>query len=250
MLQQTSIVSIAGLSMLLQNLGVIVEDDHVVLTPKPQGHFHAPGYFNKDLALADPRVRAFLAWYFAKAFSSEGVQVVCTPTVGAISLGDAVSLALFREHDIHANLVYAEEFSRQVQASIMSGDEWSPAQTIAIPDKSKRVIKRGFPGLVKGNRVLVMEDVVSSGGSALATVNAVREVGGEVIGVGIICNRSGMDSHQLAGQFGVPHIETVFNIPMLMYPEDGCPLCKVDKQINIDRKSTRLNSSTVPRGPL
>lgn len=236
----------------LEKLGAILTNDHVVLTPKPDGYYHAPGYFNKDAALKKPAVLRVLAQELARPFFGCCVDVVIGPTAGAVALAYGVAEAINYYWGDSCRVLwgYAEEATTTVfdlarytdllevsagekdsLAFLMENIDCLPEQVreATISLRPKRVLRRGFAEMVKGKRVLVVEDVFSSGGSANGTLNVVRECGGEVIGIGVICNRSGLT----AADFSVPKLKVVFDIPMVMYREDECPLCQAKLPINM-----------------
>ncbi len=79
-------------------------------------------------------------------------------------------------------------------------------------------LRRGFD--VKGKRVLLVEDVITSGGSIVKAANAVREAGGEVVGIFALVDRS-------SGRFAPDvHFEAVFKLEIDVYDPDSCPLCQ------------------------
>ncbi|NUM25474.1 MAG: phosphoribosyltransferase [Candidatus Buchananbacteria bacterium] len=213
--------------------GAILTDDHVVLTPKPAGHFHAPGYFDKDRLLSSGRLLSAAARIIALRFVDHDISVVIGPTYGAVGLAAATACWLSRITGREVNWVFAQE---------KTGDGVK---------KGERVIGRYFPTIVAGQNGLVTEDVFASGGSAVATINAVNEVGGIVAGVAVICNRGGITAEQL----GVPVLETLYDIPMVMHPEETCPQCADLVPINMmvghgKEFYERHPQSSVPRGVL
>ena len=78
-------------------------------------------------------------------------------------------------------------------------------------------MRRGFQ-LKRGERVLVVEDIVTTGGSVLQVVDTVRAAGGDVIGVGLLVDRSG-------GQvdYGVPIVEALLQLNIESYAPDAVP---------------------------
>ena len=72
----------------------------------------------------------------------------------------------------------------------------------------------------KGERVLVVEDVVTTGGSVREVIDVVREAGGEVVGVGSIVDRTGGKV-----DFGVPY-KAVLSVEVESFTAEQCPLCK------------------------
>lgn len=76
--------------------------------------------------------------------------------------------------------------------------------------------------------------MINSGLTVAKTRDAVAEAGGEVIGVGCLCNRSG--GKVTAESLGVIDLFSLLDLDMQMYPEDECPICKERglKSVRID----------------
>ena len=86
-------------------------------------------------------------------------------------------------------------------------------------DQNAFSIRRGLE-LAAGEKVLVVEDVTTTGGSARKVVELVRRLGAEPIGVGAIVDRSGSTI-----DFGIPFVKLVtLNLPA--YKESECPMCQ------------------------
>jgi orotate phosphoribosyltransferase len=81
-------------------------------------------------------------------------------------------------------------------------------------------LRRGF-SLSPGERVLVVEDVFTTGKSTRETMDLARESGAEVVGAAAIIDRSGGTM-----AFDVPH-KTVIQLALPTYDADQCPLCKL-----------------------
>ena len=77
--------------------------------------------------------------------------------------------------------------------------------------------------ILPGTRVLIVEDIVTTGGSVQEVVNVVNQSGGEIVGVGLLVNRSGGKA-----EFGVPHekVQALLNLEVPTYKPEECPLCK------------------------
>lgn len=88
--------------------------------------------------------------------------------------------------------------------------------------------KRGYGQLISGKTVLVVEDVLTTGGSAKKVVDAVREYGGTVVAVAAICNRGGITAVDL----GVPELYSLTNVSLSSWSEEECPLCRDGVPIN------------------
>jgi len=241
------------LKQIFAEAGAIITDDHFVYAKKEKGWFHGPAYVNKDNIYLHTHQVRLLCRDFVEHFKNRQVDVVVGPTVGAVILAHwtAHLLTLLREGLFPAKEVFAvcadeEDVSEQKQETMGTvGCREFLANGIVkiegVPDSlgkfgslvkitfstkvgTRRVIKRGYDKLVKGKRCLIVEDVINSGLTVAKTRDAVLEAGGEVIGVGCLCNRSGMKS--TAETFGVADLFSLLDLDMQMYPESECPICK------------------------
>src|SRR5439155_3608941 len=128
-----------------------------------RGHFvytsgrHGADYLEKFRILEDPRATMQLAAMVAGYFHSSGVQLVAGPTTGGIILAYEVARQLGVE------TVYAERGERG--------------------GRGGRVLRRGFM-ISPGTRVLVVDDVVTTGGSVLEAQACMADAGGGVVGIG------------------------------------------------------------------
>ena len=91
------------------------------------------------------------------------------------------------------------------------------------------VIKRGYETQIPGKKVLVVEDLLTTGDSAAKVIECVRTLGGKVVGLSVLCNRGGVQSKDVGN---VP-IHALVNVNMQTWTEEECPLCKSKKPINI-----------------
>ena len=162
-----------------------------------EGHFllssgkHSPFYLEKFQVLQWPQETERLCQSIAESARGLGVQTVAGPTTGGIILAHEVA----RQLGVRA--VYAERTA----------------------DGRGREFRRGFR-LNPGERVLVVDDIMSTGGSVQETIDAVRSNGAEVVGVGVLVDRS-------AGQAsfnGLPVI-ALWDVSIPTYPPDVCPQC-------------------------
>ena len=170
---------------LLFDNGVILEG-HFLLT----SGLHSGLYFEKFKILENPKVSALLCSKIAIHFSTSGIEKVIGPTTGGIIL--------------------AYEIAKQLGVFAGIAEE---------PEVGKRIIKRGS-GIKEGERVLVVDDVLTTGGSIKATIDAVLERGGKISGVAVLIDRS-EKSLNLDYPFYAVYSKVVEN-----YPQEDCPLCK------------------------
>lgn len=159
-----------------------------------EGHFrltsglHSPGYLQCALVLQHPREAEACGAAIASRVRDLGVQVVLSPALGGIVIGQEVGRAL------GVRAIFAE---RQ--------------------DGALR-LRRGF-SLSPGEKVLVVEDVVTTGGSTRETIEVARAEGAEVVGAAAIIDRSGGRQ-----ELDVPfHALAAVSLPT--YEPAACPLC-------------------------
>ena len=125
----------------------------------------------------------------AEEFQGQGIEVVIGPALGAVQMTYEVSRWL-----------KCENFFAERENGVMT-------------------LRRGF-AFRPGQKVLVVEDVVTTGGSVREVMNIVREQGGEIVGVGAIVDRTGGKV-----DFGVP-FHAVISLDVESWEPEDCPLCK------------------------
>lgn len=213
----------------------IIINDHFVYAKKADGWYHGSDYVNKDAIYPYTHFVSQLCEELARHFINEGVAVVVGPTVGAVSLAQWTA-----HHRVPALAVCAdEEDVLEQKETFVNCDKKVVAFGEIVIDRdvinriiikyfekvgTRRVIKRGYEKLVKDKRCLIVEDVINSGITVEKTRDAVIQAGGEVIGVGALCNRSG--GKVTAETLKVPELFSLLDVNMEMFPEDECPICK------------------------
>ncbi len=177
-------------------MGGITLEDMTAAGALLEGHFklssglHSSRYLQCALYLADP-VRAEAAGrQLAARLKAVAAQVVMAPALGGVIIGHEVARALV---DVP---FYFTERSDGVMA-----------------------LRRGFR-IEPGSRVLVVEDVVTTGGSTREVMDVATACGGVVVGVGAIVNRSGN-----ANPFSPLPFTALLTVEVPTYPPADCPLC-------------------------
>ena len=138
----------------------LLKDLHVL----QEGHFllnsglHSKYYFEKFRILENPDATSSLCKIIVDEFQNEGIQWIIGPTTGGI--------------------IIAFEVARQMGLPCGFAEERN----------GKRVVGRGFD--IKGQRILLVDDVMTTGKSLGETISAIQEKGGEVIGVAVLIDRS------------------------------------------------------------
>ena len=165
-----------------------------------EGHFrltsglHSPGYMQCALVLSHPREAEALGAELADRVRSLSPNVVLSPALGGIVIGQEVGRAL------GVRALFAER-----QDGVL-------------------MLRRGF-ALGPQDRVLVVEDVVTTGKSTRETIEVARAAGAHVVGAGAIIDRSGGDQN-----LDVPfHALSTVSLPT--YQPESCPLCAAGQPV-------------------
>jgi orotate phosphoribosyltransferase len=168
---------------LLREVGAVL-DGHFLLT---SGR-HSPMYVEKFRLLEQPSHTERLCRLMADHFRPQGVQLVAAPTTGGIILG----------YEVARQLSVRGIFAEKVEEGRRFG--------------------RGFR-VAPGERTLVVDDVLTTGGSIRDVLDAVRAEGGEPIGVAVLVDRTAGRS-----DFGVPFFACL-TLELPSYDPAECPLC-------------------------
>lgn len=208
-----------GLLMkLLKETGAIITDSHFVYASGK----HGSAYVNKDAIYPNTHATTILCRTIAGEFLNDGVEAVIGPEKGGIILSQLTAHQLFRLTGRSILSVYSEKDGAELTSS-----SYGP-----LPPKheDRFVIRRGYDKLIWGKRVLIVEDVLTTGGTVRKVAEATRAVGGEVVGVGAICNRGGIRPSDI----NVPKLTASLNLNLEAWNESECPLCKAGVPINTE----------------
>jgi orotate phosphoribosyltransferase len=159
-----------------------------------EGHFrlssglHSNGYLQSALVLQHPGDAGALGAALAGRVAAWRPDVVLSPALGGVIIGHEVGRALT------VRALFAERA------------------------EGKLTLRRGF-SLSRGERVLIVEDVVTTGGSTRETIEVATSTGAEVVGAAALIDRSGGTA-----QLGVP-LEALARLSLPTYEPSTCPLC-------------------------
>jgi orotate phosphoribosyltransferase len=162
------------------------------------GHFrlssgrHSDRFIQKFRILEDPKILEPVARQIADAFRKANPTIVVSAAVGGIILGYEVARAL------GTKAIFVEKQD-------------------GVP-----VLRRNFE-LTPADRVLVVEDVVTTGGSVKEVMEVVRKSGADIVGVGVIVQRG-------AANFGVP-THALLDMPIVSHDPERCPQCAAGEAI-------------------
>jgi len=160
-----------------------------------EGHFkltsgrHSNRYMQCAQVLQYPHFTEKLAAHIAEKYKGEKIDFVIGPAMGGI--------------------IVSYEVARQLEVPGIFCER----------ENGKMTLRRGFT-LEPGQKVLVVEDVVTTGGSVVEVMDIVRQAGAEVVGVAVLVDRS-------AGKvdFGV-RTEAVLSMDIESWEAPDCPLCQ------------------------
>jgi len=186
----------------LAKLGAIITNSHIVYTSGKHGNV----YVNKDAIYPHTEVTSSLCKVVADHFSKSEIDAVVAPAVGGVILSQWVAHHLSLEKR-KVLALYAEKSA----------------------DGSSFIIKRGYDTFVPGRKILVVEDVLTTGASVRNVVRAVHELNGKVVGVACLCNRGTLKAKDL-GTIG--ELYSLLEINLETWDATACPLCLKNVPIN------------------
>ena len=159
------------------------------------GHFllssglHSDRYLQSALVLQQPEIATKLCAALADYFKDQKIEVVIAPALGGV----------FVSHETARALGVRALFAERVNGEL--------------------TLRRGFT-INPGERVLVVEDVITTGKSTRETIEVVKKAGGSVIAAASLVDRSGGKA-----ELGVPYRSLVI-LDVPTYTAENCPLCR------------------------
>ncbi len=175
-----------------------------------EGHFllssgkHSPNYLQSAKVLEDPKVAEQLATELAKQIKASGLTIdtVCSPAIGGLLAGYELARAL------GVRFIFTERKNGEM------------------------TLRRGF-SVEPGEKVLICEDIITTGGSAMEAAREIESRGGKVVGFAAlanrgVCHREGGKSARKA-ECKLPADKPFFalaDFDFPIYEPAECPLCK------------------------
>jgi orotate phosphoribosyltransferase len=174
-----------------------------------EGHFklssgnHSQYYLQSAKVLEDPKTAKLLADALALTIQESGLKIdtVCAPALGGLIAGFALATALDKRS------IFAERVNGEMQ------------------------IRRGFE-IKAGEKVLICEDIITTGGSAMEAAKAIEALGGIVVGFAALANRgfckregSALDRKINCALPGDKPLFALADFNFEMYAPEDCPLC-------------------------
>jgi len=182
----------------------LFRESHALL----EGHFqltsglHSPNYFQCAKVLQYPDKAERLCAEIASHVRGTTIDGVIAPALGGIVVG--------------------QEVARQLKVRSMFAERSNGAMQL----------RRGF-AIAKGERILVCEDVITTGGSVREVLGIIDAAGGVVAGVASIVDRSG-------GSVTLPEFFPILRLEVVAYQPDACPLCR--RGIPVEKPGSRLSA--------
>lgn len=190
----------------MMNVEQIYKDAGALL----EGHFilssgnHSNRYLQSAKVLEDPKRAALLAQELARMIQNSGIEVdtVCAPALGGVLAGYELARAL----GVRSIFVERKE--------------------------GKMELRRGFE-VKKGEKILICEDIITTGGSAMEAATIIEALGAKVVAFSALANRGFCQRVGSAippkSECKLPHTAAFFaldDFEFAMYAPEYCPLCK------------------------
>ena len=185
---------------ILEESGAILQNDHFVLNSS----LHSASYVNKDAVYANPETVSLLCEKIALLFEETQTEAVVGPAIGGVILAQWTALHLGRIQKREVTALYAEK------------------------ENGGFVLKRGYDRLVAGKKVLIVEDIVTTGASIKKVIEAVKDNGGDVVGAVALCRRGPITAFDI----GAPRVAYLATVSFETYEENECPLCARGVPVN------------------
>jgi orotate phosphoribosyltransferase len=203
---------------ILKRTGAYHANDHILL---PSGQ-HSSEYIEKTLVTTEPSFIEGLGAVIAKHFAQWPTDVVLSTGPGALILSHCVA----RAHPSRPIVIYGVK-------GVVGG-----RRRVSLPAEFKRLIRAG-------TKVLLVEDLVSSGSTLRLLISLVEHRGGHVVGIGCLWRRTSVD-------LGGRAVFSLVSRDFPTYPPEQCPMCTKGMALNqefVKRRASRRPSSVQESGP-
>lgn len=185
---------------ILRRTGAYRTGDHFLL---PSGH-HAPEFIDKSLVTTEPSFTEGLGAVIAKHFALWPADVVLSTGLGALILAHCVARAL----PSRPMLIYATK------------GVTGPHRRVRLADEFERLVTRG-------TKVLIVEDLITTGETLKLLIQLVEQMGGSVVGIGCLWQRNSK----------IDLRKSVFSLVKRDFPTydpSSCPLCAQGLPLNAE----------------
>jgi len=196
---------------ILKDVGAFVEGDHF----QHSSGKHSDFFLNPSALYVYPKklddICVMLTELAISSFSD--FQVVLSPAISGIILGQAVAYNLELELGDEIKFAFAEK---------------NPF------DGSRKTIRRGYEGIIKDQKVLLVDDISTTGTTLVEMSKCVLALGGEVVGAAVICDRGQVRNltFKNEGETFDIKIAPLVELDLQLFDASSCPLCKAGRPIN------------------
>jgi len=188
------------LKILLKDKAILI-NNHFVYTSGKHGSY----YVNKDSLYLHPKDVSKLCHLIANHFHHKRIDIVVAPVIGGVSLSQWTAYHLSKLKGKEILAAYAEK----------KNDEFE--------------FKRGYDKQIRNKSVLVIDDIMTTGGSVKKVIKAVKKAGGKIVGLAVLCNRGKVTPKQAGNP---PELFSLVNLNLLSWSKKKCPLCQKGIPIN------------------
>ena len=192
--------------------GAIITNSHFVYN---SGR-HSSVYINKDALYLHTVIISQLCQSMVQPYDADQIDVVVGPVLGGIVLSQ------WTAHHLNSKRTTGETLA--IYAEKEQGSDHAFA------------FYRGYDKHIPGKNILIVEDILTTGGSVRRVIELVRKHEGNVVGVSALCNRGNVQPQDVGN---VP-IHTLITLDLETYTEEDCPFCKQGVPINTDVGKGRL----------
>jgi orotate phosphoribosyltransferase len=199
---------------ILKRTGAYHANDHILL---PSGQ-HSSEYIEKSLVTTEPSFIEGLGAVIAKHFAQWPTDVVLSTGPGALILSHCVA----RAHPSRPIVLYG------VKATV------SGHRRVTLPVEFRRLIR-------PGSKVLLVEDLISTGATVRMLAEIVDQLGGHLVGIGCLWRRTTVD-------LGSRAVFSLVSRDFPTYPPDRCPLCQKGMPLNQEFVKRRRLRRRPPQG--
>lgn len=195
----------------LEDINAVMTNSHFVYTSGKHGQV----YINKDALYPHTKIASEVGNTIAQKYQNLDIEVVVGPAVGGTILSQWTAYYL------------SEIKGKEVLSAYTEKDKG----TTASASETDQIFRRGYDKIVSGKKVLVVEDLTTTGISVQKVVKAIKEAKGDVLAVCVMVNRNpeGVNSKML----GVP-FDFLGVLKAESFDANICPFCKEGRPINTD----------------
>ena len=187
---------------ILEKVEAIIRHGHFVGT----SGLHLDTYINKDALFPHTEISSEVGKLFAEKYKNINVEAVVAPALGGIILSQWTAYHLSKLTGREIFGIYTEKIATDNQ-----------------------IFTRGYEAFVKDKKVLVIEDIATTGESVKKVISAVQNAGGKVLGACVMVNKNPKEVN--SATIGVP-FESLGEYDVETYEEKDCPLCQSGVPIN------------------